>query len=229
MNWEDEGFIISKKKFKENALILEVFTNKFGKVSGIVYGGTSRKVRNYLQLTNKIYLSYNSKSENRIGYFKTELIEAIAPKYFDDKKKILCLNSISSMLKILLPENQSYSNIYLSLNHFFNTLSQINWFANYLVWEINLITNLGFGFDFDNKKLNDENNFSKSYNVKIDNVEYNVPHFLILKKFDKINKEQIYKGLHFCRTLMENKFFLPNNIKLPQSRKLLENKFILTS
>ena len=45
MNWEDEGIIISKKKFRENAIILEVFTSKFGKTSGIVYGGNSRKIK----------------------------------------------------------------------------------------------------------------------------------------------------------------------------------------
>ena len=50
MNWQDEGFILSKRKFKENAIILEAFTKKFGKVNRIVYGGTSRKVKNYLQL-----------------------------------------------------------------------------------------------------------------------------------------------------------------------------------
>ena len=56
MYWEDEGYIVAKKKFRENAIILDVFTKNFGKVSGIVYGGTSRKVKNYLQLTNKIFL-----------------------------------------------------------------------------------------------------------------------------------------------------------------------------
>ena len=44
MKWEDEGFIISKRQFRENAIILEVFTGNFGKVSGIVYGGNSRKI-----------------------------------------------------------------------------------------------------------------------------------------------------------------------------------------
>ncbi len=27
MKWEDEGFVISKKKFRENAVILEIFTS----------------------------------------------------------------------------------------------------------------------------------------------------------------------------------------------------------
>ena len=123
MNWESEGFILSKRKFRENAIILEVFTNDFGKVNGIVYGGTSRKVRNYLQLVNKIYVNYTFKNENKIGYFKTELVDAIAPKYFNNKNKILCLNSITSILKLLLPENQKLYNVYVSLDSFLNNFN----------------------------------------------------------------------------------------------------------
>ena len=228
MNWQDEGFILSKRKFRENAIILEVFTNQFGKVNGIVYGGTSRKIKNYLQLTNKVFIVYNSKNENKIGYFKTELVEAIAPKYFDDKNKMLCLNSISSMLRVLLPENQSYKNIYFSLDKFFNTLNENNWLIQYLNWEINLITSLGFGFDFDIKRISDLNS-KKTYNLKIDNIDYKIPIFLVLKKFKNISEQEIHEGLIFCRNLMENKFFIPNNIKFPQSRKLLENKFLKAS
>ena len=88
MNWEDEGFILSKKKFRENAVLLNVFTQTHGKTVGIVYGGTSRKIKNYLQLGNKIFLSKNSKNNNKIGYFKTEIIDPISPRYFDDKKNL---------------------------------------------------------------------------------------------------------------------------------------------
>ena len=56
MNWEDEGFLLSKIKFRENANIINVFTNSFGKVRGIVYGGNSRKIRNHLQISNKIFI-----------------------------------------------------------------------------------------------------------------------------------------------------------------------------
>ena len=30
---------------------------KKGKVAGIVYGGTSRKIRNYLQISNKLFVT----------------------------------------------------------------------------------------------------------------------------------------------------------------------------
>ena len=87
MNWQDEGFLLSKIKFRENANIVNVFTISKGKISGIVYGGTSKKIRNFLQISNKIFVIYSSKSENRLGYLKTELVEAISPKYLFGSRK----------------------------------------------------------------------------------------------------------------------------------------------
>ena len=99
MNWEDEGFLLSKNKFRENANIINVFTSKKGKVSGIVYGGNSRKIRNYLQISNKIFISHTSKNQNRIGYFKTELIKPISPFYFNDKERTSAITSLCSNIK----------------------------------------------------------------------------------------------------------------------------------
>ena len=224
MNWEDEGFIVSKRKFRENAIILEVFTSRFGRVSGIVYGGNSRKIKNYLQLVNKIFVVYNSKGDNKIGYFKTELIDAISPEYFDNKIKILCLNSLSSILKALLPENQSYEKIYQSLCELLKKFNDKNWLTLYLNWEINLINNLGFGFTIDPKNFSSTKE-NKTVNVKLDNIDYRIPSFLIFKNFNNPDIQDIYNGLNFSRSLMENKFFIPNNIPFPYSRKLLEKNF----
>ena len=81
MNWQDEGFLLSKRKFRENAIIINVFTQTHGKISGIVYGGNSRKIRNYLQVSNKIFSIYNSKNDGKIGYFKTELVKNICSNF----------------------------------------------------------------------------------------------------------------------------------------------------
>ena len=102
MIWEDEGFIISKNKFRENAIILDVFTSNYGKVSGIVYGGNSRKIRNYLQISNKLFVVNNTKNENRIGYFKTELIKPISPIYFDNKKKNFSFDITMRIIKFII-------------------------------------------------------------------------------------------------------------------------------
>ena len=72
-----------------------------GKVSGIIYGGNSRKIRNYLQISNKIFIFYNNKNENKIGYFKTELMQAISPNILMTKKKTSALLSLTSILNII--------------------------------------------------------------------------------------------------------------------------------
>ena len=43
MNWDDTGFLLSKNRYNENSLISEFYTKNHGKISGIVFGGTSKK------------------------------------------------------------------------------------------------------------------------------------------------------------------------------------------
>ena len=57
MNWDDTGYLISKNRYSENSIIAEVFTEDHGKISGIIFGGTSKKIKNYLQIGNKIYIN----------------------------------------------------------------------------------------------------------------------------------------------------------------------------
>ena len=144
MNWEDECYLLSKRKFRENANIINIFSPSKGKVSGVVYGGNSRKVRNYLQLSNKLFITYNSKNENKLGYFKTELIKPISPLYFNDKKRTSALVSLCSILNILLPESQPNRKIYDSFEKFISSIKLDNWIILYIFFELNLIKELGF-------------------------------------------------------------------------------------
>ena len=126
MNWEDECYLLSKRKFRENSNIINVFTKSKGKVSGVVYGGNSRKIRNYLQLSNKLFVVYNSKNENKAGYFKTELIKPVSPSYFNDKKRTSALISLCSILNILLPELQPNQSIFKSFEKLIESLNKTN-------------------------------------------------------------------------------------------------------
>jgi len=225
MIWEDECYLLSKRKFRENANIINIFTQKKGRVDGIVYGGNSRKIRNYLQISNKLFVSHNSKSENKIGYLKTELIMPVSPLYFNDKERTSALISICSLLNVLLPESQPNKNIYNSFEKLVGSLNIENWIFLYIFFELNLIKELGYDTNlsqnkFENVNIND---FNK---VKIDSYIYEVPNFLILKKIpDKFSNILIKKSLNFTRYVMQNKFFIPNNIIFPKSRVILENYF----
>ncbi len=225
MNWQDQGFLLSKIKFRENANIINVFTNMKGKVSGIVHGGNSRKIKNFLQISNKIFIIYSSKSENRLGNFKTELITAISPKYFNDKKRTSALLSLSSILNLILPDSQPYKNLYIALDELLNNFDLETWIINYIYWELTLLKELGFDPFLDQFFLkNDQTHKYKS--VKIDNIKYQVPIFLLTnKKVDNLENKQILTALSFTREILANKFFFPNNLTMPKSRIVLENYF----
>ena len=225
MIWEDECYLLSKRKFRENANIINIFTQKKGKLDGIVYGGTSRKVRNYLQISNKLFVSHISKSENRLGYFKTELIKPISPLYFNDKERTSALISICSLLNVLLPDSQPNKKIYVSFENLINSINLENWIFLYIFFEINLIKELGYDtylVEHSTKNKDDKALFK----IKIDGYIYEIPNFLILKKIpDDYNNSLIRKSLYFTRQVLQNKFFIPNNLLFPKSRVILENYF----
>ena len=224
MIWEDECYLLSKRKFRENANIINIFTQKKGKIEGIVYGGTSRKVRNYLQISNKLFVSHTTKNENRIGYFKTELIKPISPLYFNDKERTTALLSLCSILNFILPDSQPNLEIYKSFNEFINSIKFNNWIILYIYFELNLIKDLGY--DTDLIKYQNLDPKSETLKLKIDTFTYDVPSFLILKEFpENLSNSIIRKSLYFTRNLIQRRFFLPYNLPFPKSRILLENYF----
>ena len=224
MNWEDNCYLLSKRKFRENANIVNVFTEKKGKMDGIVYGGNSRKIRNYLQISNKLFVAHSSKSENRIGYFKTELIKPISPLYFNDKERTSALISICSLLNILLPEGQPNKKIYQAFENLINSFNLDNWIILYIFFELNLIKDLGY--DTNLSQFNNDDSKSEIQKIKIDGYIYEVPIYLISKKIPvKISKSLIRKSLYFTRNIILNRFFIPNNILFPKSRIIFENYF----
>ncbi len=225
MNWEDECYLLSKRKFRENANIINVFTPNKGRINGIVYGGNSRKIRNYLQISNKLFVFNNSKNDNKIGYLKIELIKAISPIYFNDKKRTSAIISLCSLLNSLLPESQPYRNIYKSFEKFIETLKLENWIILYILFEINLIKELGYDTNL-NIFSNSSDNILEFKKIKIDGYTYEVPIFLIKQGVPKeISNFLIKKSLIFTRSVFLNKFFIPNNLIFPKSRIILENYF----
>ena len=225
MIWEDECYLLSKRKFRENANIINIFTKEKGKVDGIVYGGTSRKIRNYLQISNKLFVSHSSKNDNKIGYFKTELIKPISPLYFNDKERTSALISICSLLNTLLPEAQQNKKIYNSFEKLINSINLENWIFIYIFFELNLIKDLGYDTNLGQYSSTESKN-NEILKIKIDGYIYEVPNYLIIKKIPlEFNNTLIRKSLYFTRNVFQNKFFIPNNLLFPKSRIILENYF----
>ena len=222
MHWKDEGYLLSKSNYNENSIIIETFTLNHGKYSGIVYGGASKKQKRNYQIGNKISLSWKSKGENTIGYFSIELIKPVSPLFFDDKKKTICILAAASILKILLPERQINKKIYLSFDKLTNQLNCNDWIRLYILWELFLIKELGFDINFltTNGSQTHINN-----TIQINDRILKIPKLLLYKNNKNISKIDIKEALIFNKDLLMENFIMPNRLRFPVSRNILEKYY----
>ena len=218
MNWNDNGFLLSKNRYNENSLISEVFTKNHGKVPGIIFGGTSKKIKNYLQIGNNIHVNFNSKSENNIGYFKIEINKALSPHYFDNQQKLSCISSAMHLIKILTAEFQKNNTIYHLIEKFYILLENENWIKDYIFWELELFKILGYDLEFENivdKEIVDDKIQYISRSLKDKKI---VPNFLIEKNQNSEDIKTLLRGLKLVGDYLDKTILKPNNLTQPISR-----------
>jgi len=218
MNWDDSAYLVSKNRYSENSIIAEVFTENHGKISGIIFGGTSKKIKNYLQIGNKIYVNYNSKSVTRIGYFKIEILKALTPLYFDENQKLSCITSAMHLIKLLTAEAQSNKEIFKLIDKFFEILTFDNWIQKYIFWELELLKLLGYDLELKNMAEKEIVDSEVNYYVKSSTEKKSIPNFLIDENNLDVNLKNLLKGLKLVSDYLEKSILKPNNLNLPTSR-----------
>ena len=218
MNWDDTGFLLSKNRYNENSLISEFYTKNHGKISGIVFGGTSKKIKNYLQIGNQLYLNYNSKSENKLGYFKLEIQKVYSPLYFENSQKLSCINSAMSLIRLLTAESQSNTKIFNLIEKFYLILSNEEWLKDYIFWELELLKSIGFDLELSNFATKELLDNKIIYVVKSKNEKKIIPNFLIDKKIVVNDLNILLNGLKLVSDFLEKTILKPNNLNYPISR-----------
>ena len=218
MIWFDYGFLLSKNKFGENSIIAEFFTKNHGKISGIIYGATSKKIRNYLQIGNKFHINYNSKNENKLGSLKVEIEKILTPKFFEDKKKLSCILSSMSLIKLLTVDHQTNANIFNIIENFYNFLENDNWINKLIFWELELLKLIGYDIELKNIVSEEIIDEKKLYFVSNNNEKRYIPSFLVEKNNEVIDFNQMFSGLKLISDYLEKSILGPNNIPHPKSR-----------
>jgi DNA repair protein RecO (recombination protein O) len=223
MNWIDEGFLISKNRYSENSLIAEIFTKDRGKISGIIFGGTSKKIKNYLQIGNRLHINYSSKTENRIGYFKVEILNAYSPLYFDHKQKLSCITSATNLIKILTADSQSNIKVYQLIENLFFILDSKDWLKKYIFWELDLLKVLGYDLELESLVEKDTIENKTVYYASSSTEKKYVPNFLIDKDIEVSDLKTLLNGLKLVGDYLDKTILKPNNLNYPNSRLLFIN------
>ena len=222
MRWQDKGYLLSLNKYNENSAIAEFFTENNGKISGVIFGATSKKIKSYLLVGNKFHLNFNIKQDSKLGYFKLEIDEVKTPQYLDNKKKLFCIIYTMNIVKILTVENQENKIIYKLLSDFFDLLSDNDtWLTSFIFWELNFYKSIGYDIQFKNYVKNITIDGDDKFVVE--STKKIIPNFLINNDIYVNNKTDIFNGFKIVGEFLDKSILKPNNINYPLSRTELGN------
>ncbi len=221
MRFEDRGFLINKVKYNENSVVAEFFTENNGKVSGLIFGATSTKIKNFLLIGNHFNVQFNSKNNNKAGYFKVEIEKIFTPYFLDNKIKLNCILYALNLIKILTVEYQSNSKIYNQFYRFFELLNSNEWIKKFIFWELEIIKLVGYDINFIDYIDKNKFKFNDSYVKTFDGTK-EIPSFLFKNDNIKINQDELKAGLKVVGDFLNKSVLIPNNINYPS----LRNQFI---
>tara|TARA_B100001123_G_scaffold41334_1_gene42472 strand:- start:2872 stop:3552 length:681 start_codon:yes stop_codon:yes gene_type:complete len=218
MIWNDSGFLLSKNKYNENSIVADIFTENHGKSVGIIFGATSKKIKNYLQVGNMLHINHTYKNDGKIGYFKVEILKALSPLYFDNKKKLMCLSSAMHLVKLLTVESQENSKIFKLIDDFFVILTSKNWIKEYIFWELKLLKLVGYDLELNNIVNKEVIDNKTRYYVQSSKEKKIVPNFLVDFNNDELDDNKLLDGLKLVGDYLEKNILIPNNINYPAQR-----------
>ena len=216
MKWQDKGYLLSINKYNENSAIADFFTESNGKVSGVIFGATSKKIKQYLLIGNKFHLNFNFKQDSKLGYFKIEIDEIKTPVFLENKKKLFCIIYTMNLIKTLTVDNETNKNIYQLLNNFFELLNKDNWLVFFIFWELNFYKTIGYDIDFKNYVTNTIIDGDEKFIVE--STKKTIPNFLVNNDINTKNENDIFSAFKIVGEFLDKSILKPNNISFPSSR-----------
>lgn len=240
MRWSSEGFVLSLKPHNEKSYILEVLTREHGKHKGLIRGVHSKNIRSIIEPGNEITAHWSGRLETHLGNYSVEGIKSWSSLILSERERLCALTSACSLITTTIAEKQPNENIYSGLKFLIQILTSNNneWIKDYIIWELNLLTEIGYGLDLSKCAVTNEKNnlvyVSPSTGSAVTeagagtykNKLLRLPKFLIDSKIS-ISKEDIDDGLKLSEFFLKKWFFQPNNLNFPESRNRLKSMFTI--
>ena len=147
MEWRDKGVLLAMRRYGESAAIIEVLTETRGRHAGVVRGGGGRRMAPVLQPGAQLDLTWRARLEDHLGSFTVEPLRLRAADAMADRLALLGLGSVCALLRFALPERAPQAVLYPASCALLDRLGQDGWLRRYLVWELQLLEETGYGLD----------------------------------------------------------------------------------
>lgn len=228
MIWNDEGIIISKKKYGESSLILKIFTKEHGVFSGFVKGASKKTKSNIskYEVGNIVECEWKSRIEDGLGSFKIEVKESLLGYFIIDKKRLTIFNLLTSFINSILQEREGHLVIYDNFLNIFKEAKNINtkedleqFLISYISLQLLALHELGYQLDLTECAVTKTQNNLKYISPKTGRA--------VCEEIGKPYKDKIFALPVLLKQLYNNEELNIINLTELQSSFQITNHFIV--
>ena len=138
----ENAIVLGAKKLGEKSFVVSLFTKENGRYLGLYKG------KNPPQPADIVNARWQARLSEQLGAFYLENLKSVAGFYLDDWGRLSCLRTICELLNKSLPERQTHHRLYTVVFNLINNLNNELYVKDYIIFEVNLLAELGFGLDF---------------------------------------------------------------------------------
>ncbi len=143
-NWSDQAVVLRARVHGEGGAIVSVLTENHGRHAGYVHGAQSSKKRASVEPGTIVTVDWSARTSDSLGSFKLEADRSISPDIFQDSLKLSALQSACALCDAGLPEREGHAGLFHGFVALMDVMSADHWGAVYVMWEIQLLRELGF-------------------------------------------------------------------------------------
>lgn len=149
MDFTDDAIVLSARRHGEANAVLSVLTREHGRHMGLVKGGASRRQRPMLEIGNRLKVHWRARLDEQLGNFTAEPVDSVSAVLLHDPLKLSALAAACAVADVVLPEREPHEDVYQATARLTDAITSDDsaWPAEYVRWELELLTSLGFGLD----------------------------------------------------------------------------------
>ncbi|MCL4120633.1 UNVERIFIED_CONTAM: hypothetical protein GTU68_023347 [Idotea baltica] len=157
-----EFYILHQQKYKENALLVSIFTREFGKLSAIIR--VPKKQVNLYQPLVKLrgQISISKKTTGLSKVYNIELVESFYKKSYIN---LLSLQYLNELLYLLLSYSHEEHKLFEKYNFVIENITDENYRYLLRFFELELLESLGQGIYIYDDSNGNEIQFDKNYSM----------------------------------------------------------------
>ncbi|MBB4286700.1 DNA repair protein RecO [Roseospira goensis] len=150
VEWRDEAIVLSARPHGETSLVAAVLTATHGRQRGLVRGGTGKAARGLWQPGNRVRATWRARLPNHLGTSTAEMMDAVAARVMADPGRLAVLAAACAVADATLPEREAVPQVYADTVALLAGLAEgapTPCEAAYVLWELGLLADLGYGLD----------------------------------------------------------------------------------